>query len=349
MRNKKIAIIELNNFHEEVIVPQLGFLKDKNIDVFLFLNNKIKKKNVIDNSIVKKVYYINSSNPIIKIVDIFFKAIIFRFIRFEKVLFNTYSSIYSRLFYLIGGKCKDDTAIIHNVEEYINSNYYFKKIFLLSSNVYMNTKDKIKDQKLDYFYPLIRDIKVNESSQIDNSKLHICIPGKIEYKRRDYKGLVDLIKKSDLKGVKFTILGNCSADDGPDLSNYINKLGMSEHFEIFNSFVPYDTFVSTLNQCDMIMPLIHPAVKNFKLYHETKISASFTMAYTYYKPLLLFSSLASLDEFKDISIEYDLDNFSDILNALSKDRIKEVENELRSNSKTSLEDQSIRYLNHLEI
>lgn len=349
MKKRKIAIIELNNFHEEVIVPQLGFLKNQDIDVYLFLHSKIKDKNVIDNSMVKKVYYINTSNPLFKLVDLFIKAIIFRFLNFDKVIFNTFSCIFTRLFYIIGGKCKDDTAIIHNVEEYISAKYRFNKIFLLSSNVYKHTKERLKDQNMDFFYPLIRDIKVNRSSEYDDSKLNICIPGKIEYKRRDYKGLVDLLKKSGLKNIQFIILGNCGADDGPDLADYINKMGMSEYFELFKCFVPYDTFVSKLNQCDFIMPLIHPAVKNFKLYHETKISASFTMAYTYYKPLLLFSSLSDLEEFKDISIEYNLDTFTNTLNNLNKDMVKELVTKLKEDNKTSLEQQSLRYLNHLKI
>lgn len=349
MKRKKIALIELNNFHEHVLVPQLGFYKDKNIDVYLFLNCKLKEKHVIDHSLVKKVYYINTYNPYIKIVDIIIKAIIFRFLNFEKVLFNTYSTIYTKLFYFIGGKCKDDTAIIHNVEEYIDSKYKFKNIFLLSSTVYKHTQSKLSNQNMEYFYPLFRDIKANYIPKIVNSKIEVCIPGNVEYSRRDYKGLVDLISKSDINNVKFIILGNCNSIDGPDFCDYIREKGMEEYFEIFNGFIPYDSFVSKLSNCDLIMPLIHPSVKNFNFYHETKMSSSFIMSYTYFKPLLLFSSLASLDEFNNISIEYDLETFTDVINSLNINKIKQIENELKNDSKTSLEDQCVRYLNLLNI
>jgi len=345
----KILIIEFNDYHEEVILSQLNFLdKVKNIDVHLFLNENLKKKinfNKFFNNI--NINFINSKNKWTKFMNIFkIKNYILQN-KIDIVIFNTLEDKYSLILANFLKNIKK-IAIIHNVDIFLQNNLNKKMdaFFVLNETIYKNIKNQKQNIHISFFYPLFEYTKNCQKINKSN-KLRIVIPGLIEFTRRDYLGLLDILKGVKLQNIEFIILGNIDKLDGPLVYNKIQEYKLTDCIKVYHGFIPYKEYFSVLLSADLIMPLIHPNNLNYEKYHQTKITAAFTMAFSFKIPLLLYKSFESLSEYKEFSFFYDLKNLSNMLKSLKKEDIERLKNKMRTSKKISFDYQKKRYINFL--
>lgn len=341
---KRILIIEAHDFHEEVILPQIEFLSASSYETHLFVNEKIKKKNL--SLPVDSLKYIKSSNKLKKLLSIFTMINYIRKNKIDIIIYNTLEDKYiSILNKFVPNKIKK-IAIVHNVDELSNNKMDLNNFIVLSENVFINTK---KEYNLSYFYPLVYNQKTNKSdSHNDIEKINIVIPGLVELSRRDYLGLIENFKFTTLRHINFIILGNISKLDGCKVYDKIKEYGLQPFFTIYEEFVPYEEYFSVLNNADLIMPLIHPNVDNYRKYHTTKISAAFSMGFSFKVPFLIYESLYELSEFHKYSVNYNLSNLIEVLENLNHKRLNELKNNIQSEQKFDFEIQKNKYVNFLE-
>lgn len=333
MLKKTVCIIETNNCHEEVILNQLKFLKSDNIEVRLFLNDKIKEKNIFNKEHNLSVSYYSFSNKIISFFSSFIIIISILLHRYYNIVYNSFNNKSCKLIYNFL-KSKNNVFIIHNADEYYQNNKYKStKTFVLSEHVFNSVKRKYNIKNISYFYPLIINNVEKSRINFDPSQRYICIPGKIEFTRRDYLGLIEYLSNNEIYNTKFVILGNLNKEDGPKVKEFISRNHLEKQFITFDNFIPYDLYFEYLANCNYIMPLIHPSVKNFEAYHSTKISAAFSMAFSFKKPLLIYKTLYNLAEFNDYSISYSLNNLKDRIKNISENDIYQISSNYKEKNK----------------
>ena len=339
---KKILIIEFNDFHEEVLLSQVNYLKNnKDIKIYLYINEKLKSKLNFEKFNIN-ICYINSKNRFTKIFSIFKILKVIKKEKIDHIVFNTFESIYVLL---IKSFLKNQKKffIVHNVDKFKCKGKKNSQFLVLNETLKKYTIKNYNKCNFDYFYPLII---VNELNNLNNKKkteIKIIIPGLVELNRRDYLGFLKLINNVDLDNIKFVFLGNILKNDGPLVYKKLKECDLLKKVKVYKNFVPYEEYFREIANSDLIMPLIHPGVKNFEKYHYAKITAAFSMAFSFKKPLLLYKSLADLEEFKNISISYDINNLVKILRELDKNIINNLENKIKNTKKFSWEYQKDRY------
>lgn len=364
--NLNILIIEYNYFHDEVLIPQIdlvykNFLKNKSGNLFLITNVNILKRKTFDVSLCKmienkvRIKFIKKKyNKLTKYTNFLYVMQTLSFIYkhdIDSIVFNTidsYNEDIELLLKLLPSKIKK-IGILHNGDK-IN-NYYEKydKIIVLSELV----ANFLKKEKVDYIYPLFYKYK-NKSPWINKDKLVISIPGNIEESRRDYKFIIEFVFNNqqfcENNKIEFILLGNINSTYGKKISQLIKEKRIEKFFKLFDAFIDYNKFIETIFKSDIVMPLIDKNVNNFSNYMNTKISASFNMAYSCNKPLLMYKDFKN-SEFEKFSFFYE-DEFSlkKILKmiSLNKNILNEKIELLQKESKFDYIYQSNKYLQIIE-
>ena len=344
----KIMIVEFNDFHEEVILSQLNFLiKERDINIHLFINNNLSKKvdfyKFLNNSL--KINLINSKNKWTKFISLYkIREYIIKH-NIDIVIFNTYECKYAKILFKFINKSK--ISIIHNADKFLahKTSKNINNFFVLNKTVFETIRNAKQDINISYFYPLI-DYKIQRKSN-KNNKIKIVIPGLIELSRRDYLGFIELINTINLERYEFILLGNILKNDGPIVYKMLEENRLLNRVKIYKGFIPYDEYFTTISNADLIMPLIHPNVKNFEKYHKTKITAAFTMSFSFKIPLFLYEDFKKLDEYRNFSIFYNLDSFKTKLNTLDKENINLIKNIMEHSKEISFEKQKNKYIEFL--
>jgi hypothetical protein len=149
----------------------------------------------------------------------------------------------------------------------------------------------------------------------------ICIPGAVEYKRRDYLPLLENFAALPQKpNIRFVILGNGyhKEGNGKELQERVQQLGIAHHFIFFNQFVSNDVFHKYVKNSDAVLPLIHPVNADMGKYLENQISGSFHLAYSYKLPLIMHDYFSKYEEFANNSIFYNLETMQEMLQNLPR-------------------------------
>lgn len=173
------------------------------------------------------------------------------------------------------------------------------------------------------------------------------IPGLVEFSRRDYLGFLKILKNIKVENINFIILGNISKLDGPKVYEKIKEHNLERLFTVYSNFVPYEEYFSVLQNSDLIMPLIHPNIENFEKYHTTKITAAFSMAFSFKIPLLVYDTLYELEEFQKFAIGYNMKNLSAKLQEVDRNVLKSLKEKLKHETKFTFDYQKNSYINFL--
>jgi len=207
---------------------------------------------------------------------------------------------------------------------------------------------------IESIYLIFRE-PVEEEPVIKNpGELWIAVPGVVDFRRRDYEGLIDELKtRGPLDAsVRFILLGECNRHhgDGHTLRELIAEAGLDRFVVLFDSVVKQRTFFSYLMQCDALLPLIHPATHFFGFYREHQISGTYNLAFGFAKPLLLHDALRGPEDFEVSAFFYGKGALVALLNGLTvhREERQAVEDRIRSCAKFSFERQCRTYLQLLE-
>jgi len=140
-------------------------------------------------------------------------------------------------------------------------------------------------------------------------KVYICIPGRVEYKRRDYRMLLEVLDRLEgREQLRFTLLGPAAGrhSDYADFFSRIQERGWEEIFISFSDIVPFPLYHAYLRMSQAVLALIHPnRYREHRDYLDSQISGAFPMAQAHRKPLFLHRSFAGEAELEDCSYFYD--------------------------------------------
>lgn len=327
--NKKAALVEISTSHDECLYSQLLFLGDSGYEVDLICSSILKDKVSVISSGFSTTYYTFGKSIISDFKNLLSIRKYLLEKKIKKVIFNSADGIQIRnLLLLPFPKEIEFTGILHDSEKVIRSgnqkfiNKKIKKYFVLNDYIleYVNSL-KLETQKFESFYPVFQpeytSVKISKSSD----EFWVCVPGRVEQKRRDYNQLFKNLAQTRLnEKVKIILLGKPDDAFKQQLKQTLNELNLTNRFVLFEEFLSNEIFYSYLKLSDIVLPLIHPSAVWFNKYFRTQISGSYNMAFTYKIPLLCEESFSVYEDFIDTGFFYKADNLIVKINELASDK-----------------------------
>lgn len=292
-------LIELNNFHEEVLYGEYINNLELNINSYI-LTTKVNFKNGLFDSIDPKykielynstsfISVINQINGIIKSHNINtitlitcerkFEILTYLFlkIRNHKILFNRFShNIPINIFLLLKKPLELLTILVSN------RNYF------IDNRVNISLLPK-KFEYREVFYGKFKDVlKLNipKNFVINSDDVYIVVIGTISYKRRNYLSLITEVKKIKNKNVKFILLTNYNSDDGIDFYNKIIENDLFDRFIFFNYYLNYSEFCKIIDISHASALLFDDSVLLIQDYLNNKVSSAVKFSEEFKKTIL---------------------------------------------------------------
>lgn len=346
----KTAIVEIRESHEECICTQLSFLKDAGHQVTLILHPVLAKQITDYEHLADQVLYIDfdKPNPFKKLARQWKLYGMLK--KFDLIVLNTAHShsVLRNLTVLLRFARTECVGILHDTKKLDSSftqriiSKKVKKYFVLNDALLPSDKNTgaIKVQSFyPIFFPEYKPMPVYKQNDI-----WIGIPGRLDYKRRDYDFLLNsLAKITALDRIKFVILGKVDRDNpiGQRFYDSLEQSGQLERFKLFHTFIANRDFHAYLDACDYIMPLLRPNED----YLKYKISGTFNLAFAHKKPMLCHTFLKDIPDLKENSYFFDSGVFPQLISDIDKGNLKSPAS--YSNPKWSYRFQQERYIDFI--
>lgn len=356
-QEKKIALIELTSYHEECLYSQLQFLQDAGYDVTLITNPKNAESVPYYGISMDRVkfYEPRASNFFTKRVVNWLR--LYKFLvnyGFEKIIFNTASSnkevIALTKFLPKRIQC---FGIIHNLKKLNSStsqkiiSQRIKNYYVLNDYLENSIKIENKEIRLHPFYPVFFPKYDPTEVLKKNNDIWICIPGELNYKRRDYALILSALENLDrVTAMKILILGKMNPESmvAKEFVNQVNALKLQSLIVTFDQFISNPVFHAYLQKSDYIMAPVSMKEKNYLNY---KITGAYNLAFAYKKPLICPEELSVIPDLKANSLFYSDKNSLALL--FSKISGGEITKDLNyDEEKWNFNYQKKKYLNLLE-
>lgn len=308
-----IAIVELGNSHDECIYSQILFLKRAGYTVHLVLSEGLKTQT--DNfPEADAVRYFSLPQKGIKGWKELIK--VKRYLKQQGVtcvVFNTATGNTIRNFIILNLTAPLFFAgTVHHTGK-LNSSFTqrlislkVKNYFVLNDYLLPGIKPR-KGLRVAAYYPIFfPDYKAVKLLK-PPGEFWICIPGQLEFKRRDYKSLLEQLNKDILPGkIKFILLGRCNHayGNGQEVKAWIREKQLEDHFVLFDQFIDNALFHAYIKLADLVVPLIHEDSEGFLSYSTAQLSGAFNLAFAYCKPMLMHTYFSSIPDFKTAAFFY---------------------------------------------
>lgn len=313
----KIAYIEYNKVHQEIIPIFIYLAKIKNYYIDIFLLNENLNNNVF--------YYVED-----------------KFDNFKVQSIDNLSYEIEKNNYIYGILGSGETLkwitdflklnipkkfiIRHNYTKLNYNNNNIKEIVLSEHILKLNNN-------LTPIYPIYFG-KYNESLRNNN---YYLIQGNLEYKRRNYLSLIDCaikLKNNNINNdkVKFIILGRFSNKTNPeyplklDGDDFMNKLienNICDYFEINYGATEYKEYFEIINKCKFILPLVDNTYDHKYFYN--KITSSINIGIGFNQKFVINETIANLYNI-DGFIYKNNDLYDGIIKSLDKNNIDDDHN-----------------------
>ena len=349
----KVALIELGGSHDELLFSQAAFLKASGHTVLLIASENLRSRTeVFDN--IDHFYYFDVGNhkpaPLLSIFQIW------RLLRknnVDKIVFNTAQGSTVRNFTLLPWNKIELIGIIHNINKLHQSgnqrliSLKIKKYFVL--NEYMlDSMNSDTHLKIVSFYPIFFQKFNTISIEKKESEVWFCIPGLVEFKRRDYEGFLKAICEEKLaQNVRIIFLGRIGhAVEYTQIKNWLKKLENDDQVVLFKGYIDNHIFHSYLQKSDMILPLLHPDTERFHEYSSIQISGAFNLAFGHHKPLIMENFFKKYSIFSETSIFYEKKMLVKKINELAAKRtiIQKKQKDVERNEKFNFKVQQKLYM-----
>ncbi len=305
----KIALVELGSSHDECLYAQVKILKSiPQVHLTLIAHEDLQSRAQFYGDIDQTAFFAPKKG---------FKRwrrlfTLWRYCRrqdFDIIIFNTaQGKAVSRLVRFPFGRTQF-MGILHNTRKLRGSfsqRFITKKLkhyFVLSEYLKKHVPQRVAAS---VFYPILFPHYPSMPVTKQKDEVWICVPGQVEFKRRDYQSLLRSIEKEGIQPhIKFILLGRSAhaEGNGASIRGWIRDHGMENHFQMWDDFIPVDTFYNYLEQSDYILPLIHEGSISADLY-KYQISGAFNLALGYQKPILADQSIVDLlSEYHPISYQ----------------------------------------------
>jgi len=305
---ENIAILEIFESHHECIYSQVQFLKN-HYNIFLLCNENLRE-------------YVSHFDGLtdLKLVDTYsvgFYCWLKKFLKrraIKKVIINTATGkeVQGLVIKFLFSSIKF-YGVLHNTHKLSNSNSQkiislkVRKYFILAEYLYQQLNNNEKE-KVCVFYPIYFP-RLQELPIIPKcNDFWAVIPGGFDFKRRNYIGLLDELKKNYINPkLKIIILGKTSEKNADFVTfrNQLKKSGILPHFIFFNTYLSNPDFYSYLYNADIILPLIDTETKGRRYnYTNYQASGSFGLAFGLQIPMIIEEHFEKYREFKELSIIY---------------------------------------------
>ena len=312
LEKQKICLLEIGGSHFECMETQIHFLKNDFHLTLLANADKLSKATALIPNVdevltlpfpAKKSFTLSHS---LKIAWLLKKH------DFDYVLLNTAQGgiKWVCLFSIILGTKARFLGVLHNVHKLKKGigqmiiSQCVTHYFVFGEYLEKYTKT-FSQKKISSFLPIFVQHENLIDIQKPEDEFWVCIPGNIEFKRRDYLPLLDALSAVKISAkVKFVLLGSTQSSDAKILLEKINELNVRQHFILFDTFVDHSVFNTFLSLCDCILPLLAENSTETKLYQTCKVSGSWLHVLTFHKPLFSNVIFSHIDDIQNRSIFY---------------------------------------------
>lgn len=322
---KKVLVLELLSWHDECLYSECLLLKENGYSVSLLADLRLKNSQLLLDTVVDEFFYLDFHAGIKTYSSLLSTRKLIIDQNFKYLFVNTAQGNPVWKFFLLG--LPRDIQIVgtlHNVSKLgtsFSQKFISRRInkYLLLNEFLLSEYSKYSNKPVSVFYPIFFPSINNRSITKPENEIWIAIPGTIDKRRRDYSVL---LSKNFSPNIKFIILGNKNKADGLKFFHSVQKLGISDNFIFFDSFVDDITFQTYIKLADYILPLVHPAIFPLNNYLTTKISGTYNLAFGYKKIMLCDKALSTIEDFVDTSVFYESSsNFSVFVNNLENIQI----------------------------
>jgi|GEM_PF-4948584 len=295
---KKILLVEFK-FHQEIIPTQLEFLLSAGFEVFVAIHAPLWDK-ALFSPYHARVHFVPLKQTRGFWARLRSLLTIKRLVQREKIdviILNTLET--TSWYFLMKMLPRVSTfGIAHRVQRVVKEPILKRNLAMVKGVLTLSdhtldflSKSLSRPDRATSFYPIFFNRQVPKSVRTERM-LQVVIPGMITFKKRDYEGLLHAVRSARQKlNVRFHLLANIHSTDGEKLLKLIHEAGVADNFVIYEKYVPYESFLEVVAKCDLVMPLLGPAVENYENYLNSQISASFNWAYAFKKPLLIHRDL----------------------------------------------------------
>ncbi len=345
----KVALIELGDAHAECLYSQLLFLKKSGAEVHLLCSSamepqvwRFEEADSIQYFAHKKGSFFRNMVNTMAIRKFIIKN------RIDKVVFNTVEEPHVRGFLnLILPGSVEFIGILHDASKYhAVALSRVKKIFVLNDYILYNVTTRL-GKLFASFYPIFFPNFRLEEFNKPSKEIWICIPGQVEFRKRDYKALFSALEtKRPKENLRFILLGRSDHHNGNgrEVKEFIRRSGLEKFFMLFEGFIDDVLFHSYLRSCDYVMPLIHPGDPSFETYMNNQVSAAYNMAFAYKIPMICHKALERYPDFRDTSLFYTPETIVKTINGLGSVK----KNRFYKDSKWKFETQRSRYIDFIK-
>jgi hypothetical protein len=342
MQSENIALIELGGSHDECLYSQVIFLKQYGyrVHVLLFTDHleRMEKWPEVD---CWKTWSAPAGFP--GEWRLVFRVLRYlRRNRIRRAVINTAEGNIIRKLAIATGRQVEYTGLIHLARKLWTSRSQriisrkIKKYLVLADFIVANIEKADPSLAIECFYPVvfpsaaapapgrITDLSARtrpESQEINGTgapEMHgtdapeisgkdflVCIPGAVDYARRDYRSLLDELTSEGIPGkMRFMLLGRTTGPDGRDLLHKIHSEGIEGHFITFGDFLDPKRFYAYLSRSDLILPLITPGSGDYGDYLKYKVTGTYNLAWGFRIPMLMHESFEGYRIFRETSAFY---------------------------------------------
>ncbi|MFC2115194.1 hypothetical protein ACFLTU_01875 [Bacteroidota bacterium] len=309
MLPENIALIEFGGSHDECLYSQVLFLKKYNYRVHLLLFEDHYRRINLWPEVDNWQTWLSPSGKMGE-WKLVFK--ILKFLRrnnISKAVINTAEGNTIRKLSIASGKKIEYIGIIHLARKLWTSGTQkiisrkIKKYFVLAD--FINENLGMKDPGLDteFFYPVFFPKTELPTPEPENRDFLVCVPGAVDFARRDYNALMDEIRLSGIPTqIRFMLLGRTTGPDGKNLISRIRADGLEKQFITFEGFLDYKLFYENISISDLILPLITPGSFDYNDYLNYKVTGSYNLAWGFQRPMLMHDSFSDYRIFRETSV-----------------------------------------------
>jgi hypothetical protein len=347
------ALVELGGSHDECLYSQAAFLRDGGFAVHVVVSEDLRPR-VEEYDNVAAVH----SLPVrggewgsLRAAWRLWRLV--GDIGADLVVFNTAHGAVVRDFTLLPGGGRRLAGVVHNILKLRDSNgqkIISRRIrrYLVLNDYLLDNRDDRLGVELDWFYPIFFPPYEVCPVAKDPGELWACVPGRIDFKRRDYEGFLRALAGRGLPpGLRLLFLGGFEDEaTHARVADLVTATGSPERVVFHEGFTDHGTYQSHLAAADLVLPLLHPGTARFHEYSGVQISGAFNLAFAHRTPLLMERSFARYEAFRRNSLFYDLADLPEALARLAADPapLREAAAAMRGDVRYTFGFQRDRYL-----
>lgn len=315
---KKAALLEFSTGHMECLYSQASFLKNAGYEVHLICPSACRNRVLIFDKVDQFHFiavarsnrgYLKQALGIRRILkDNDIRLLVINTFMGKEMLWLIPFMRYVRMACILHwlGKLKKSVSL-RIIQRKV------RRFFVLSDHLLhqIPERSKIRYQAIyPMFMPEFPPVDIKKSGE----DFWICIPGQVEYRRRNYQFLLEHLDGNLHPNIKFILLGNLlhPSGDGLDFKQRIARKGLLNRFVFFKGPIEDKTFQATVKHSDLIMPLLAGRPR----YLTSAISGAFNLAFFYKVPMLVEKEYSVIEDLRISSITYSPQQLAATLNDL---------------------------------